>query len=619
MIKALIDWLDDRTGCRALLHAALYEHIPGGARWRYAWGSTLVFAFSVQMITGFFLWACYSPSAQTAWESVYYIQFQMTGGWLLRGIHHFMAQAMIVLLVLHMAQVIIDGAYRAPREVNFWIGLLLLQVLLGLSLTGYLLPWDQKGYWATQVATNIAGIIPVIGPAIQRIALGGTEYGHLTLTRFFALHAGLLPFLMIVLIALHVMIFRRHGITVKKPHAGEDATFWVDQVLKDAIACLAVMLVVVLLVLLPWMTSGGAHPPGAELGAPADPSVSYAAARPEWYFLFLFQFLKLPAFAGPNEIYGALVIPGAVMMFFALMPLIGRWNLGHRFNVVFFVALLAGILFLTAQAFWSDHHDAAYRAAVVRAEEDSARAIELASSPSGIPLQGAVTLMRTDPLTQGPLLFAQNCASCHRYDGHDGTGLIPDAKTSPQTASDLKGFGSRAWMTGLLDPAKIVLPAYFGATKHAGGKMTKFVREELANANEDKLAQFRAVAAAVSAESQLKSQRKMDADDASLIQRGRDAIKLAGCLDCHTFRGSGDAFAPELTGYASRQWTIDFIRDPSHARFYAEENDRMPSFGAKQILSDAQIGLIVDWLRGEWYDPNAPVDQSLASQPATRE
>src|SRR5438309_11330716 len=111
MKKALVDWLDSRTGYRGIRHALLFEAIPGGARWRYVWGSTLVFAFTVQLITGFFLWMSYSPSSQSAWESVYYIQHQMSGGWLLRGIHHFMAQAMIVLLALHFLQVVIDGAY----------------------------------------------------------------------------------------------------------------------------------------------------------------------------------------------------------------------------------------------------------------------------------------------------------------------------------------------------------------------------------------------------------------------------------------------------------------------------------------------------------------------------
>src|SRR5690242_14136794 len=111
-MKSFLNWLDHRTGCRAILHDALFERVPGGARWRYVWGSTLAFAFFVQVVTGLFLWMTYSPSAQTAWESVYYLQHQMTGGWLLRGIHHFMSQAMVVLLAIHLLQVVIDGAYK---------------------------------------------------------------------------------------------------------------------------------------------------------------------------------------------------------------------------------------------------------------------------------------------------------------------------------------------------------------------------------------------------------------------------------------------------------------------------------------------------------------------------
>src|SRR5678809_1514354 len=185
-MKRILDWLDHRTGVRKLAHEALYENVPGGARWRYVWGSTLTFALAVQFITGVFLWMAYSPSSQTAWESVNYIQNEMWGGWLLRGIHHFTAQAMTVLLVLHLMQVIIDGAYKAPREVNFFFGMILLVLVLGLSLTGYLLPWDQKGYWATKVSTNIAAITPIVGEQVQALAVGGANYGHHTLTRFFA-------------------------------------------------------------------------------------------------------------------------------------------------------------------------------------------------------------------------------------------------------------------------------------------------------------------------------------------------------------------------------------------------------------------------------------------------
>src|SRR5881628_882873 len=336
-MNRLLNWLDRRTGYRRIIEYSLYENIPGGARWRYVWGSTLVFCLTVQLITGLVLWMSYNPSSQTAWESVYYIQNEMTGGWLLRGIHHFIAQAMNVLLVLHLMQVVIDGAYKAPREINFWFGLLLLLLVLGLSLTGYLLPWDQKGYWATKVATNIMAITPFIGPALQKIVIGGADYGHHTLSRFFALHAGVLPGLIIVLLVGHIYLFRRHGLTAREPRRRPDAPFWPDQVLKDAVASLAVLAVVLLLVI--WPRFKGMQG-GAELGAPADPSEPYGAARPEWYFLFLFQFLKY--FPGGTEVWGAIFIPAMLMGILLLMPFFGNWRLGHRFNLSFTVALLIG-------------------------------------------------------------------------------------------------------------------------------------------------------------------------------------------------------------------------------------------------------------------------------------
>ncbi len=278
-MSAVLDWLDQRTGLRQITRAALFENIPGGARWRYVWGSTVVFALGVQFLTGVFLWMGYSPSAQTAWESVFYLQEQTTGGWLLRGLHHYTAQVLPVLLVLHLLQVVVDGAYKAPREVNFWFGVVLAHLVLALSLTGYLLPWDQTGFWATRVSTNITGVVPVLGPAIQKLLVGGPDYGHLTLTRFFALHAGVLPATLVVLTVGHIYLFRRHGITAKEPRRRPDAAFWPDQVLRDAVACLAVLGAVLFLIVRHRLFSG--HGPlGAELGAPANPAEPFDAARP---------------------------------------------------------------------------------------------------------------------------------------------------------------------------------------------------------------------------------------------------------------------------------------------------------------------------------------------------
>lgn len=593
------DWLEHRTGYRRLAHEALFENIPGGARWRYVWGSTLVFCFAVQVLTGLFLWMGYSPSSLSAWESVFSIQYDVTGGWLLRGIHHYTAAVMNVLLLLHLMQVIIDGAYKAPREINFWFGLGLLNLVLALSLTGYLLPWDQKGFWATRVATNILSIVPVVGPKLQRLVLGGTDYGHHTLTRFFALHAGVLPLLVCGLVALHIYLFRRHGITAKDPHRGPDQAFWPDQVLKDAVACLAVMVTVLFLVLRPWLLHTGGEL-GAELGAPADAANPYSAARPEWYFLFLFQMLKY--FPGESEVWGAVVLPSALMLVVCLMPILGRWRLGHRFNVGLLGAVLAGVGLLTWLAVRQDRADPAYQAAVRDAIWQAARVKELARSPTGIPPAGAASLLRTDPLTQGPRLFARNCASCHRYGGQDGIGAVP---TGAPTASDLKGFASRTWLAALLAPEHIAGRERFGGTKFRAGKMVKFVQKDVAGFSPEQKAQLADVIKAVSAEAGLPAQHAVDEADTAAIARGRTLLGSGQirCTECHEFRKPDeDATAPDLTGYGSREWLLSFLSDPGHPRFYGTRNDRMPAFGANQILDRQALGLIVDWLRGDWYE-----------------
>ena len=428
-MKKALDWLNDRTGWRGLLKEALYENIPGGARWRYVWGSTLTFAFFIQIVTGVILWMAYSPSSQTAWESVYYIQYELWGGWFLRGIHHYTAQAMVILLVLHTMQVVIDGAYKAPREVNFWFGIILMCLVMGLGLTGYLLPWDQKGYWATKVATNLVAAVPLIGPDLQKVLIGGTEYGHQTLTRFFAIHAGVLPGLMIAFIAGHVYLFRRHGITPKEPLKGKDEGFWPEQILKDAVACLAVLAAILFFVI--WH-----H--GAPLSAPADPSDQFSAARPEWYYLFLFQLLKYT-----DAFWGAIVIPGVLMVVICLMPLFGKWNLGHRFNLGILFSLLAGAALLHWLAINEDSNSEHHQHALHDAKEKAERAVILAGSPAGIPSSGAVTLLQSDPKIQGARLFAKHCASCHRYDGHDGTGHGLTEKILLREGDDLDSIASK--------------------------------------------------------------------------------------------------------------------------------------------------------------------------------
>ena len=656
-MKSLLDWLDHRTGIRSLTREALFENIPGGSRWRYVWGSTLTFTLFVQFITGVFLWMGYSASSGDAWESVNYIQNEMSGGWLLRGIHHWTAQFMPVLLLLHLMQVVIDGAYKAPREVNYWFGVLLLLLVLALSLTGYLLPWDQKGFWATKVATNLINLVPFIGPEMQKLVIGGTEYGHHTLTRFFALHAGVLPGLLVLLIVGHIYLFRRHGITPAEPKRKRDAYFWPDQVFKDVVACLAVMMVVMVVVF-------SAH--GAHLGSPADPSEPFSAARPDWYFLFLFQFLKLPFFAGENEVWGAIYIPGIAVGLICLMPFIGRWKLGHVFNIGIIFVFLGGagaLTYLAKQEDVTGPNSATYLRGVLADTRDADRVTALAKA-RGIETT-ALSLLKDDPKTQGARLFAQHCASCHRYDGHDGLGVelpkagtlaelqsrtttlsrfasadavhpewlarksatnewqtvqsILDEKTEgvfdviastqlqeKQSAPDLKDFATQQWIRDLLDPDKYISARYFGGTTHRDGAMyKKFLNRKVRKYAADEREMLDAIAVALSAEAKLPSQVATDQTNVALIKQGIAYLEDdIGCIDCHAFgEPDPDADGPDLTDYGSRQWIIDFVKNPGHEKFYPENNDRMPAFGVKEILTDNEIGLIADWLRGDYYEP----------------
>jgi ubiquinol-cytochrome c reductase cytochrome b subunit len=583
-------WLDQRTGYKALVHEALFENVPGGARWRYVWGSTLTFCFALQVITGLALWMSYSPGTQTAWESVYYIQHQQWGGWFLRGLHHFVAQAMTVLLVLHLMQVIIDGAYKAPREVNFWFGVGLLLLVLALSLTGYLLPWDQNGYWSTAVSTNLVGMAPLIGQPLQTMLVGGASYGHHTLTRFFALHAGVIPALIVLFIVGHIYLFRKHGLKPAEPRTKPDEGFWPEQILRDAVACLAVLAVVVFFVV---------REHGAPLGPPADPAEQFSAARPEWYFLFLFQLLKY--FPGSAEVFGAIVLPGLILLVLVAMPILGNWRLGHRFTVGFSAVLLAGVVLLSWQALAADRGDAEYRVSRQVAARDAARAVELAAG--GVPTSGALAVLRDDPFTQGPRLFSRNCASCHRFDGHDGLGYpLPKDSIS---ASDLKGYGSRAWLTGFLHADTILTSRYWGGTAHTEGDMAYWLSDHQPETDEARRTR-EDVVIALSAQAQLPSQRDADLRDSARIAAGVAFMRntSSGCAECHKFQGVGTD-SPELDGWGSRQWMLDFINDPTHPRFFGRDNDRMPSFGTEKSLSPREIALIVDWIRGEWVRPAA--------------
>ncbi len=591
------DWLDHRTGYRKVVAALLIEHIPGGARWRYVWGSTLLFVFVLQIITGVLLMTAYSPGDSTAWGSVYYIQYEMDFGWLIRGLHHFGSGTMVVLLGLHMLQVVIAGAHLPPREINWWLGLALMGCVLAMSLTGYLLPWDQKGYEATKVATNILGTLPVAGQWLQKIIVGGPSYGHHTLTRFFALHVAILPPLIVVLIIAHMAVFRRHGVTVPlvtlpTDEQGEpirkdqtEGWFWPDQAFRDM--AVSMIIFAILLVLVIWghghkvdspsadeatgvwesVAHAGREGRGANLDAPADTAVKEYPARPEWYFLFLFQLLKY--FEGEHEVYGTVVVPAAAGGLLFLLPFLGHGRMrkfGHRFGVVVVSGLLLSIVVLTVLAIIEDSSEERV-AMQAKADEVGNRAIQLAYQ-NRIPPEGGRLLLQRDPMTRGKELFKQHCGTCHSYQGEVDSGELQ--------AGDLAGFGSEKWIRDLLrNPGD---PRFFGRTKLT--KMAEWAKEAREGLTPEETKAFEADLDLIAKwlSTHPRAPAPADENDKTEFAKGYRAFENR-CLECHRYNGEGGSSypGPDFTGYGSADWLRLMVMAPDQRSRYGKRNE-MPAF-----------------------------------------
>lgn len=212
MTTKIDQWLDERTSWRKIWEVIFLRKVPK-VNWFYTLGSASLFVALNQAITGILLTIYYVPTPDHAYDSVQYITTQVPLGWLIRGLHHWGASAMIVLVVLHMLRVILFGAYKFPREITWFTGVILLLVVIGFGFTGYLLPWDQKAFWATTVGTQIAGTPPIIGDYLLRIIRGGNEISAVTLVRFFGTHVWVLPSLLLILIGIHLYLVIRNGIS----------------------------------------------------------------------------------------------------------------------------------------------------------------------------------------------------------------------------------------------------------------------------------------------------------------------------------------------------------------------------------------------------------------------
>ncbi|MGH7271375.1 MAG: cytochrome b N-terminal domain-containing protein, partial [Polyangiaceae bacterium] len=397
------DWLDERTGWRASLRRGIEHPAVGGPFWGRAIGAAVATCVGVLAVTGIALMTSYAPSPQSAWASVHYLQAVQGGGWIVRGLHSWAAQALFLLAALHVFYVAWTGGYRAPRELSWWLTLLIVALAVGGGITGGLLPWDQRGWWARVVEGNITGLAPLVGTYLQRMMAGGTELGALGLSRAFTAHVIILPIALVGALLARRALARR-GALPRSPADAGNADGRARQL--AVVAGVATLVILALFVLTAWT-----H--GAPLDAPADPLSDYPA-RPEWFLLSMFELRKM--FHGAAEFWGTSLVPMAAAGYLAVLPFIDRGEdarKGRRCALARapLVAIFAGAITLSVVAEVHDARDRVYQKERAKADVLATAAGRLAMG--GVPPAGALDMVRWDPELRGRDLFDRHCASCH--------------------------------------------------------------------------------------------------------------------------------------------------------------------------------------------------------------
>jgi ubiquinol-cytochrome c reductase cytochrome b subunit len=455
----LLGWFDRRTGVDALLRTALYEPIPGGARLAYVFGSALLFIFISQIITGVFLALYYVPSADHAHTTVAYITKSVTAGAFLRSLHAYGASAMVIVLLLHLSQTYIYGAYKGRRELLWISGCVLLALVLGMAFTGYLLPWDQRAYFATAVGTNAASEIPLVGETLKRMLRGGTDMGTLTISRFFVAHVFLLPACIFALLASHIVLFRKAGAAGpvdEDPLVPKQKTelFYPRQVVMDL--SLTALLIIGLGALCFFMPM--------QLGPAANPADAQYVPRPEWYYLPIFQWLKY--WHGSASVVGILVIPSILVLAVIALPFLDRsierrpWKRPIAMGSYAFVLFVLVGLGLRSQ--YLDKHDpgVAQQLAKQGTEEDEYMRKPFEPELSSGSLAAANTALADPVSAKGKTIFeAQSCNACHG-EGGVGTAAAPalteiSSKFSPDQLTELLKHPTAKMTAGAMSPVSI--------------------------------------------------------------------------------------------------------------------------------------------------------------------
>ncbi len=525
-MRTIIDWLEHRTGLESAVKNFLYEDIPASAGWHQIIGSMAVFFFVIQVFTGALLAFNYAPTPGEAYNSVKYIMTELTGGPLIRGLHHWGASMMLIIVVLHMIQVFIYGAYKKPREATWMVGVTLLLITLAFGLTGYLLPWDNRAYWGTVVTTQIASQAPIAGPYLLRLLGSQGAVGNVTFSRFYALHTVLLPPLTIIIIGVHIYLVRKHGVAAAPGDTAPKRKFFPEQVFKDTVGVALAFIILFAMAVV-------AKVPLERL---ADPTDTAYIPRPEWYFLFLFQFLKF--FKGSLEVVGSVVLPGVAVLTLFLIPFIDRGpmiRLGKRTFAITFV-LLAAIAWtgLTTAAVVTTpkNQESAEDAETPATETPEAAATTSATQPA------AWQRLTPEELAGLGIFKKQGCLGCHPGAGQKGIG--PDLTKIPA------GQRNVAWLVPhFKNPSQIVPGSAMPPVDLSAPDLNALSLFVLTLTPQNEAALLAAP---------------------DFATQGAMVYQMNHCNACHQIRGVGSTLAPVLDGVGlrhDRAWLEKHFADPA--------------------------------------------------------
>ncbi len=615
----MLKWINERWPLDAVIRATLEEDIVGGSRYVYTLGSAVFIVFVLQAASGVMQLFFYVPTVDHAYDSISFLRTRVPFGWLIHGLHYWGANIMVVLVVLHMARVFIWGAYKKPRELTWLMGVTLLLTTMVFSFTGAPLHWDQRGYWAGEVGTSIAGTAPVVGDLIKRFLRGGQEMGQLTLSRFFAVHTMILPASLAALFGIHITAMRRFGSVGPWNETGRSTSgpFWPDQVYKDAVSgTLVLFLLIGLAVFLPPSYSGK-----------ADVLDTSYVPKPEWNFLFLYQALKY--FQGVLEPVGTVGVPTLLVLLMIILPFVDRNPQRDPFKRP--IAMLCGLLFagaiggLTIIGYLSP---GVAEAPVISVGKTSGQA-----QPAGT----AVT-DREEGARRGSQVFkSSGCSGCHRAGGEGGT-IGPELSATTLSARD------RQWLIDQIRTPKshfpnTIMPPYSGLSGQEVSDLVDYLLGLAGTASASPAAPSQAPEEAPPAKSAAGESRDTQFIQERLPGPAAYVIGSAGhgeelfrrnCSSCHGPGGTGGVRNPgSEEGTVPSLHPIDSELFSAEAQQFAENIDKyiqhgsspagsgpalsMPAFGDTHSLTQQEIaGIEAYVLRLNGVDRGQLVNPGMA-------